>query len=121
MKHKSKIKILAFILITTLASSPVMAGLFQMIKCIVTDTTTTETSGCSRGRGCIQIREIRGVCQKSNRYLAPGCEIGVRDGIGDSYITSGSCSKDNDGNVVCIKFDFRNQRYVSFRSDCKHT
>ena len=87
MKHKSKIKILAFILITTLASSPVMAGLFEMIKCIVTDTTRAETSGCSKGMGCYQNREIRGVCQKSKRYLAPGCDTQVQDGVGDSYIT----------------------------------
>ena len=98
-----------------------MAGLFEMIKCIVTDTTRAETSGCSKGMGCYQNREIRGVCQKSKRYLAPGCDTQVQDGVGDSYITPGTCSKDYNGDAVCIKFDFRKQRYISFRSDCKHT
>jgi len=118
MKSKQRLKFFVSIIIIALAALPVTAAWYTVKKCVETDTTTTDTTGCSKGNGCGLVRRIDGSCKESGNYWLPNC---VEPWIAPAeiYYTPGQCLKNDDGDVVCGKFDFTSTRYVPKRATCK--
>lgn len=119
MKNKQRLKLVSFIIIIALASPPVTAALYHVKRCVETEKTITDTSGCSKGQGCWQVRSIDGDCKDTGRYFLSFCDT-PWDIPSENYFTPGTCSKDHNGDAVCIKIDFTQTRFRPLKATCKY-